>query len=155
MEIFLQYLHVLFGCVFAGSAVFVGLCMIPVLRASLNERDRMSFLAALGPRSKTLMWTSAGFLIVTGSYRISTIIGTPVWETPYARLLKFKIALAVIAFGLMAIHDFWLGPRMTRGNPGSPEFNKARRRTIIFAQLQLAAVLGVIWLAVRLRLYTW
>lgn len=155
MESLLHFLHVLAACVLAGTTVFVGFCMIPVLRKTLDDQERLRFLTALGPRSRVLMWTSAAILLATGLYRVWPILGTPVWQMPYGTLLLMKIILALSVWALMAIHDFLLGRRMAQVGPQDPSYPSLRRWTIALAQIQLLLLLAVLWAAVRLRLYTW
>ncbi|MBI2070613.1 MAG: CopD family protein [Elusimicrobia bacterium] len=150
-----QFTHLLAASIFIGTTIFVGFAMIPALRKTLNDRDRMAFLSALGPRSRILMWVSIALLFGTGLWRAWSLFGTPLMRTNYGSVLKIKIALAVLAAGLMALHDFILGPKMTAGDPGSPKYKSTRRWLIIASQVQLLVILGVLWAAIRLRLYIW
>ncbi|MBI4369792.1 MAG: CopD family protein [Elusimicrobia bacterium] len=155
MEVLMHFLHLMAAAVFLGAGLFVGLAMIPAARAALGDKDRMAFLMALGPRSKVIVWSSIGIVVVTGFYRIRALFGTTLWRTSYGYWLEAKIILALAAIALAAIHDFGLGPKMTQTPPGTPEFQQLRKQIMILSQIQLVLILAVVFIGAKLRLYTW
>ena len=155
MEVFIHFLHLIGSGVFIGVGLFVGIAMIPAARAALEDKDRIAFLSALGPRSKIIIWSSIGIAVITGFYRIRTLFGTTLWRTSYGHWLEAKIILVLAAIALAWIHDFVLGPKMARTPPGTPEFIQIRKRLVVLAQIQLVLMLAVVFIGAKLRLYTW
>ena len=154
METILQFLHVVSACVLVGSTLFIGFVLIPTLRESLPDQERLSVLRRMGFRARLLNWVSIFLLIGIGLYRIHDLGGF-FWDSPYGGILKLKVGLVSFFVILAFLHDFVLGAKATRMTSGTPEFKKLRRLTIILAQLQLVVLLAIIFLSVRLRLYSW
>lgn len=154
METTVQFLHVLSACILVGSTIFVGFVLIPTLRNAMDDAGRMGFLRKMSSRSKMLMWPAIFILLATGFYRIAELGPYP-WQTGYGTLLKAKIGLVFVFAILAFLHDFVLGARVVSMNPKDSGFKNFRRLTIIFSQFQLVALLAIIVLAVKLRLYTW
>lgn len=155
MEVFLHFLHILAAAMLIGSTFFVGLVMIPVLRKTFEHSERRRFFVTMKNKARVFTWSAIFLLLITGFYRVFSILGTPVMRTEYGGILMQKIGLALALIALVFVHDFILGPKMTEAAEDDPGFKRLRLFTIVLAKLQLAALLLIILQAARLRLYIW
>ena len=72
------------------------------------------------------------------------------WRTQGGQALGWKLAAVAMMLAVSVAHDFLVGPRAGRAEPGSAEALRLRRRAAVLARLN--ALLGVVTVAVAVRL---
>ncbi len=154
-DLIVQYLHVLAAMVLVGSALFIGLILVSVARKEMEPKARMQLLSKVGHRAKWFGWGAIAVLAGTGLYRIKELIGTPLWDTGYGRILMGKIHWVLLYLVLAILHDFVLGPKMSKMDPADPKSKKIRVPTLILAKFQVLVLLTIVFYAVRLRMFSW
>ena len=97
-----------------------------------------------------LVVTGVGNLLFRGFLRPHVLVDPSFWAHAYGRTLAWKLGLVTSMVAFAALHDFVLGPRASRHEPGSPFALRARRRASWLARLN--ALLGVLLIAVSVRL---
>ena len=141
-----------------GGMFFLALVGAPVLRRVEPASLRAEVFRRLGGRFRVAGWVAIVVLLATGATNLglrglldAETLGDPAfWGRPYGRTLGWKLALVTVMVSLSALHDFVLGPRVSRLDPGSPAALTARRRVAWLARVN--AGLGVALVAVALRL---
>jgi uncharacterized membrane protein len=139
-------LHLLAAVVWIGGMLFLGLVLVPVLRGHPSV-ERAALLQAVGRRFLPIGWTALGTLLVTGtllwSYRGFAV----------GLALAHKLVLVAIVLALSVLHDFVLGPRLTRligRGETSGESMRLRRRAALLARLNVLCALVVLILGLAL-----
>jgi putative copper export protein len=141
-----------------GGMFFLALVGAPVLRRVEPAPLRADLFRRLGARFRTVGWMAIAVLIGTGALNLhlrgllnGETLGDPAfWGRPYGRTLGWKLGLVLAMTTLSALHDFVLGPRVSRLAIGSPAALAARRRVAWLARAN--AALGVALVAVAVRL---
>jgi putative copper export protein len=141
-----------------GGMFFVALVGAPVLRRVEPASLRSDLFRRLGERFRATGWIAIATLVATGALHLhmrglltAEALGDPAfWERPYGRTLGWKLGLVTAMVSLSALHDFVLGPRVSRLAPGTPAALAARRRIAWLARAN--AALGVALVAVAVRL---
>jgi putative copper export protein len=128
------FVHVLSAIVWVGGVLFLALVAIPVLRG-LPDRQRADLVTAVGLRFRGIAWGCILLLVLSG---IATLamrgIGWDdvrtgrLWQTPFGRVLAWKLVVVAAMVALGACHDFVLGPASARaGHSGDPADARAAR----------------------------
>jgi putative copper export protein len=151
-------LHLLAAMLWLGGTFFVAAVGAPVLRRVEPESLRADLFRRLGARFRAVGWLAIAVLIATGAMNLELrgmlnveTLGDPAfWGRSYGRALGWKLALVGAMTGIAAIHDFVLGPRASRLEPGSPGALAARRSAALLARGN--AILGIALVAVAVRL---
>jgi uncharacterized membrane protein len=141
-----------------GGMFFLALVGAPVLRRVEPASLRADLFRRLGARFRALGWVAIAVLVATGALNLElrgllnseTLSDPSFWGRPYGRTLGWKLALVSVMVSLSALHDFVLGPRVSRLAPGSPAALTARRRVVWLARVNAGLGIALVALAVRL-----
>jgi len=153
-------LHILAACVWIGGMVFLAAALLPVLRQPPYRGVALPLLHATSMRFRWLGWGALGTLIVTG---VANLLyrgqGWDQWRTGalwhewFGRVLALKLVLIAIIVAVSAVHDLWIGPRVTLGGATglSPaHLQRLRRRAAWVGRVVLLLSLAVVVLGVML-----
>jgi putative copper export protein len=150
------WLHLMAALTWLGGMFFLGAVGAPVLRDVQPAALRQQLFDRLGRRARTVGWWAIGTLLATGT-AITWLKGwfplmddAAFWRDPPGRTLAWKLALVTAMLVLSAVHDFSLGPRAGRAEPGSDEAVALRRRAAGNARLTAALGLLLVYVASRL-----
>lgn len=141
-----------------GGMFFLAFVGAPVLRRVEPASLRADLFRRLGERFRAVGWIAIAVLLATAVLNLQLrgllngeTLGDPsFWGRPYGRTLGWKLGLVTAMASLSVLHDFVLGPRVSRLAPGSPAALTARRRVAWLARVN--AALGVALVAVAVRL---
>lgn len=150
-------IHLLAAMFWLGGMFFLAVVGAPSLR-ELEPGLRATLFQRLGERFRTAGWIAIAILVVTGLFNLRfrgvltwTVLGSAdFWSTAYGHTLAWKLSAVAVMIVVSAVHDFWLGPRASRWQAGSPEALRARRRASWLARVNALAGVVVVVEAVRL-----
>lgn len=150
-------IHVLAALVWLGGMWFLALVGAPVLRRLEPAALRARIFTELGRAFRGVGWTAIGVLLVTGALNLhfAGVLrgGRPwsaeLWSSAYGRALAWKLAAVAVMVALSAVHDFVLGPRASRLEPGSAAALRARSRAAWVARVNALVGLALVYFAVR------
>jgi uncharacterized membrane protein len=151
--------HVLAAMLWLGGMFFLGVVGAPVLRDIEPPAVRQKLFQRLGLRFRSAGWCAIGVLVATGVINLyyrgwlhwDGVLGSAAfWHTPTGHALAAKLAAVAAMITVSAVHDFVLGPRAGRAQPGSPRAVALRRRAALLARVN--ALLGVLLVAAAVRL---
>jgi putative copper export protein len=151
-------IHLLAALLWLGGMFFFALVGAPVLRRLEPAALRARVFAELGTAFRTVGWIAITVLLVTGALNLhltGVLRGGQAWNpafwaSPYGRALAWKLAAVAVMIAVSAVHDFVLGPRAGRLDPGSPAALRARSRAAWLARINALVGLGLVFAAVRL-----
>jgi putative copper export protein len=151
-------LHVLAAVFWLGGMLFLGLVGAPVLRRVQPAALRARLFAEIGTAFRTAGWAAIGVLVVTGVANLAfhgvlrdgRWADPALWASPYGRALAAKLAAVAVMVTASALHDFVLGPRAARLDPGSVEAVRMRTRAAWLARVN--ALVGVLLVIAAVRL---
>lgn len=153
------FLHIISAMGWVGGMLFLALVVVPVARR-LPAAERADLLHAAGQRFRVVGWTFVAILIVTGlinaGYRGMTwgdLVTGAIFETTFGQILMIKVAVVAVMIALTALHDFVVGPAMTRAlaqGATAPDAGRLRRRGSWLARVSLLLALVIVALAVML-----
>ncbi|HEU4643391.1 MAG TPA: DUF4149 domain-containing protein [Gemmatimonadaceae bacterium] len=151
--------HVLAAMLWLGGMFFLGVVGAPVLRDIDPPALRQKLFQRLGLRFRSAGWWAIGVLVVTGVINLhyrgwlrwDGVLGSAAfWETSTGHALAAKLSAVAAMITVSAVHDFVLGPRAGRAQPGSPGAVALRRRAALLARVN--ALLGVLVVVAAVRL---
>jgi putative copper resistance protein D len=151
-------LHLLAAIVWLGGLFFFALAGAPALRRVEPPALRAQLFRDLGRRFRIVGWAAIAVLVVTGIGNLALrgflrweILGDPAfWRGAYGRPLAWKLASVAAILVVSALHDFVLGPRASRAEPGSPEAIRLRGQAAWLGRLNAVIALVLVAAAVRL-----
>jgi putative copper resistance protein D len=155
MFILLTWTHLVAATVWVGGMLFLTLVLVPVTRAELPAGEGRALFRAVALRFRRVVWVAMAVLVSTGLILMSRRVGS-YWDvSTWPALLKMKLALVVTMLGVTLIHDFWLGPLVSRivvlGHAdGRPSAARLVRIAPWVARAGLVLGLGVLLAAVAL-----
>ncbi len=156
LDILLRGVHIVIVAAWFGSMVFLALVIVPAARRSGLRVALAQLITQAAPRLRALGWTSLSLLILTGTLMVLRrgYPGTDaLFASAFGTVLIAKLSLVALILVLSALHDFALGPRVTRLGRESPESAghiRQRRRLIMLARVNAVLVLAVLFLGVWL-----
>lgn len=152
------YVHVLAAVFWLGGMFFLAAVGAPVLRHVDPPPLRQALFRELGRRFRTAGWIAIGVLVLTGVANLgfrgilsADALGRPsFWTTRYGHALALKLGAVGVMLVLQSVHDFVLGPRASRLDPGTHSARRTRRAAAWLARLGALTGLVVLYAAVRL-----
>jgi putative copper resistance protein D len=136
-------IHVLAAIIWLGGMFFIALVAVPILRKIEPPAKRSEILSVTAKRFRVLSWIAISVLLVTGvinainrGVTIDLISMGGLLSSHFGKVLTVKVILVLIMVVLSAIHDFILGPQLTKlissslHNPDSLQSLKIRRRYV-------------------------
>lgn len=118
---FVVYLHLLSAITWVGGTLFLVMVIMPLARSGVLGPAARSgeTMAEVGRKFRTVAWASIVVLVGSGIYIAIAYWGISPGQFftgsgPVLEILQPKVGLVFIAVVLSAVHDFILGPRVTR-----------------------------------------
>lgn len=150
--------HVLAALFWLGGMFFLGVVGAPVLRRVEPAELRARLFRELGERFRWAGWIALAVLLATGVLSLHfrgmlslELLGSAdFWRSRYGTSLAMKLASVVVMMALTAWHDFSLGPRASRAQPGSAVALRLRQRAAWTARLNALVGVLLVWYAIRL-----
>jgi copper resistance protein D len=148
--------HVLAAMLWVGGMLFLALVGAPVLRRVEPASLRAQLFRDLGRAFRPVGWSAIGILLLTGVLNLHfagvlpRMADAAFWAAPYGRSLAWKLAAVAGMVTTAALHDFVMGPRAGRLDPGSPGALQARARAALLARFSVGLAVVAVVLAVRL-----
>ncbi|WP_022834626.1 DUF4149 domain-containing protein [Salisaeta longa] len=151
-------LHVLAATVWVGGMVFLGVAVVPVLRAPDLAPVRTTLLHRLGLRFRWVGWALLGVLVGTGllllhahGYTWAHLWNGTLWQGPWGHALAWKLGFVGLVLVANAVHDFYLGPRaMKQIEADEATAAPTRRAASYLGRLTAVASIIIVILAVIL-----
>ena len=146
-------LHILAAMLWLGGMFFLGIVGAPVLRRVEPPALRQQLFDGLGRRFRTVGWITIVMSIVTGIINLhyrgwlhwAGVMGSAdFWRTTTGTALGAKLAFVVLMLGVEAYHDFVIGPRAGRAEPGSVESVRVRRQASWLARMAVLFGVGLV-----------
>lgn len=150
-------IHVLAAIVWLGGMFFLALVGAPVLRR-FDAPIRAALFQNLGLRFRTVGWVAVALLVVTGVSNLSfrgllrgDVLASPAfWTGLYGRALALKLLAACAMLVLSVLHDFVIGPAVSRQPPECVRAQRLRRAASWLARVN--AVIGLVLVGAAVRL---
>lgn len=155
MTILLVWLHLLSAVAWIGGMVFLSLVLVPILRHEPFASQRGALIRAAALRFRLVVWVAIGVLLTTGPLLLLSrgwSFGEP---GGWPAVLAVKLILIAILLALIVLHDFFIGPRVSRILQ-TPEPSRTGRERLLVAyaawlpRLSLLLALGILFAAVSL-----
>jgi uncharacterized membrane protein len=152
-------IHVLAAMLWLGGMFFLGLVGAPVLRHVEPAALRQQLFDGLGRRFRAVGWTTVAVAVLTGIANLhfrgwlhwEGALGSPVfWRTPTGVALSAKLTFVVLMLAVEGYHDFVVGPRAGRVEPGSVAAIALRREASWLARIAGLCGIGLVVAAVFL-----
>ena len=157
------FIHLSAAITWVGGTLFLIMVMVPLSRREIESPAQAArLLGQVGRRFRSVAWVSIVLLVLTGLFLATDHWGVKVPDFfggsgRFVQVLQAKVGIVVLIIVLSAIHDFVLGPRVTRQLEGMSEAGadpaatqSSRRILIMLARVNLLLVLIVVALAVTL-----
>ncbi len=156
------FVHILAAITWIGGTLFLAMVVVPVVRGGVEPQRSARLLSEMGRKFRPVAWSSIALLVGSGLY-----VALDHWkvapseffggDSRFVQVLQVKVGLVAIAIVLSFIHDFVLGPRLTRslqaanaGGPPPAGVAKLRKATVWLARVNLLLLLAIVALAVTL-----
>jgi putative copper resistance protein D len=157
-------IHVLAAIVWLGGMFFISLVLAPSLRKLDPPTKRTEILSVTARRFSLVSWIAILVLLVTGvinavnhGITIDLISSGKLFSSHFGIILTFKVFLVLIMILISAVHDFILGPQLTKltelQRPGqdSAKF-VAKKRKFVSWLARINAFIGIIVVACAVML---
>ncbi len=156
-------IHLVAVVTWLGGSLFLAMVVVPLIRRQMaSPAEGARLLGEVARRFRPVAWASIVLMVASGAF-----IATDHWDVSpadffrgsgwFIRVLQAKVAIVVLVIVLSFVHDFVLGPRVTRhleeltAHGQRPSgVSKARRALIWTARANVLLILAVVALAVTL-----
>jgi uncharacterized membrane protein len=148
-------LHILAAMFWVGGMLFLALVGATALRG-VEAGLRRELFTRLGRGFRVAGWAAIAIAVLTGTgalwFRgwLGAMGGAGFWHTAAGRALAIKLAAVLVMVVGSAWHDFVLGPRAARTEPGSDAARRLRSGAVGAARLAVLAAVVAVVAAVRL-----
>lgn len=164
------FIHLTSAVIWIGGSLFLALVLLPAMRRLAPPPGPTppagavppDLLAAVARRFRLISWVCIPLLVATGLYILPTRYGIGFTEFfsaggHFIGALQLKVALVAVVIWLSAIHDFIIGPYVSRlittaqAGAAPPRHLPALRKTVIWiARVNLFLTLCIIAVAVAM-----
>lgn len=157
------FIHLSAAITWVGGTLFLIMVMVPLSRREIESPEQAArLLGQVGRRFRSIAWVSIVLLVLTGLFLATDHWGIKVSDFfggsgRFVQVLQAKVGIVALIIVLSAIHDFVLGPRVTRQLEGMREAGadfaatqSSRKTLVMLARVNLVLVLIVVALAVTL-----
>ncbi|HXF93029.1 MAG TPA: DUF4149 domain-containing protein [Nitrospiraceae bacterium] len=149
------WLHLLAAVSWIGGMVFLSLVLVPALRREGVSSQRTALFRVIAFRFRAVVWFSIAVLVITGpillAHRGLSLLEPSRWPA----VLTAKLSLVLLLLALTGVHDFAVGPRVSRIQP-LPESDRTEIDRLLItwspwlARFSLVLTLVILFLAVAL-----
>ncbi len=108
------WIHLVAAVIWVGGMLFLSIVLVPVFRGEGFSGERRILFRKVALRFRVVVWASIASILATGLFLMNMKVGSFLDPTTWPLMLKLKLLLVSTLFGLTAIHDLWLGPRVGR-----------------------------------------
>ena len=158
-------IHILAAITWLGGSLFLVMVMVPLTRQTIEGAPpgfSIRLLREAAIKFRNVAWASIVLLVITGLFIATDHFDVSVSDlfdddSRFISILRTKIGFVALILILSLLHDFILGPRLTRqieelDSPASPpdSVRSARVRLVWIARVNLVLLLVVLGLAVTL-----
>ena len=156
------FLHVLATATWVGGMLFIAIVLVPLSRKMQAPPGAGAvMLSGAARRFRPLGWGSLAVLVLTGIWLLldrGASIGKLISEdSAFFQAMRLKLGLVALLLALTALHDFVLGPRLSRnlqrrgGEQPHPNRGGRERRLVSWlARFNLLVTLAIVALGVVL-----
>jgi uncharacterized membrane protein len=114
MMLVLVWMHLLAAVVWVGGMIFLSLVLVPILKRDSFAAQRGTLIRAVALRFRALGWGAVAVLLTTGPLLMAAR-GWPLTDPRrWPAVLVGKLLLVTGVLVLAALHDFLIGPRVSR-----------------------------------------
>jgi uncharacterized membrane protein len=149
------WIHVVSAMTWIGGMIFLSLVFVPVLKQNSFGAERRLLFRTVARRFRIVVWVAIGLLAGSGAFLLPGRVDSvrEVWSWPL--VLIVKLILVVLLLVLTGLHDFWLGPRVSRLSPNSGHQQDQQvialaRLSPLIARVGLVLALAVLFAAIVL-----
>ena len=158
------FLHLLAAFTWIGGTLFLIMVLVPLTRQGDGPPGATAQLLEQAARKfRPVAWSAILVLVVSGLFIATDHFDTSVKEffeadTRFVKVLQMKVGMVIIVVALSAVHDFVLGPRLSRkmealretGGPPAPASDRDRKALVVLARVNLLLILVIVGMAVTL-----
>jgi uncharacterized membrane protein len=148
--ILLVWIHLVAAVVWIGGMAFLSLVLMPPLTREPLAAHRAVLIQIVSRRFRVLVWVSIAVLLVSGMMLLSGRVPSLLVPEGWPLLAQVKVGLVLVLILLTALHDFWLGPLVSRLLHDVPTTRTATARWLIRLSPWIARAGLVLGLAVLL-----
>ncbi len=161
------FIHLASAIIWIGGSLFLALALMPVMRRFAPAPGQPSvlppdLLGMVARRFRVISWICIALLVASGLYILPTRYGIGFAEFfslggHFVAVLQVKVALVVIVIWLSAVHDFIIGPYVSRlieamrAGAEPPGYLPALRRAVVWiARINVLLTILVVVVAVTM-----
>ncbi len=164
------FIHLASVIVWVGGSLFLALALLPVMRryapvsgeAATVQTLPPDLLGTIARRFRLISWVCIALLVATGLYILPTRFGIGFADFfslggHFVGTLQVKVILVAIVIWLSVIHDFIIGPYVsrlieeTRAGATPPTYLPLLRRTVIWiARVNVLLMIAIVVVAVTM-----
>jgi uncharacterized membrane protein len=152
------WLHVLAAIFWVGGQLFLVSVVIPVLRQTLPEPERIRVVALAGRRFAALSGVALAVLLITGPLNAEAhgISRNILAHTTWGHVLIAKACLVLIMLAITAVHGVYFGRRLAElGAAGGGDPTAIARRRALQRQSVRLSALNLLLNLIIVGLATW
>ncbi len=159
------FVHVLSAITWLGGSLFLVMVLVPLTRQTIEGAPpgfSVRLLRESATKFRNVAWASIVLIVVSGLFIATDHFDVSISDvfdddSRFISVLRTKAGFVVLIIVLSFLHDFILGPRLTRqieelDSPANPldSIRGARVRLVWIARVNLLLLLVVLGLAVTL-----
>ncbi len=137
------WLHVMAAMFWLGGQLFLFMVLLPVVRHSLSEPERVRIVSLVGRRFGVYGGLSLAVLLVTGLLNANAhgVSASILRDSKWGHVLIAKIVLVAIVLVLTCIHGAYYGPRLEQSaGQATSILEPERRKSLQLRSIQLSVV---------------
>lgn len=156
VEASVHWLHLMAAILWVGGTLAVSLVVQPVLRAGLEETERLRLYRGLARRLGVVQWASWAVLAATGLWKLKGLGAAPApFSGAFGRVLAVKLVLVAAMAALSLAHSAVWGPALLDGNLEPGERSALVRRMAFWGRVNGALLAAIVYCAALLRFNPW
>jgi uncharacterized membrane protein len=139
---FVLWLHLLAAIFWVGGQLFLVAVVLPVLRATLAESERVRIVGQAGRRFAVFSAVALAVLLVTGPLNALAhgISGTILRDTQWGHVLVAKAALVLVVLAGTLVHGWYYGRRLERSATSCDAASKVQLQALQRQSVRLSAM---------------